>query len=216
MCMHLCFFCGWQGIWRHLDVCTCMQSLPFIVAYVFLTYHPFSMSSLATQSCLGCNWIFQFAPCAPHHSHPNCFHPTMGVHLLCLESITHHYLQFGPKGFELLFPSMVQASFSLTNSRKFGPPWNCFPQARHLYAPMHLVLLLIKDIKPLPQILHSNHSGNPLEFWSSMYCKEPSSSAKKLYSMTCLYFSRLVLCLFTKALSRYAIVCSMKNVMTIS
>jgi hypothetical protein len=33
---------------------------------------------------------------------------------------------------------------------KFGSPWNCFPQTRHLYAPMHLVLLLIKDIKPLP------------------------------------------------------------------
>jgi hypothetical protein len=34
--------------------------------------------------------------------------------------------------------------------------------------------------------------------------------------MTCLYFSRPVPCFFIKTPSRYAIVCSIKNVMTIS
>ncbi len=38
----------------------------------------------------------------------------------------------------------------------------------------------------------------------------------KTFSMTYLYFSKLFLCLFTKALSKYAIMCSIKNVMTIS
>jgi hypothetical protein len=37
-----------------------------------------------------------------------------------------------------------------------------------------------------------------------------------LFSMSCLYFFRLVPCLFTKAPSRYAIVCSMKKLTIIS
>jgi hypothetical protein len=51
----------------------------------------------------------------------------MGANLLCLKSITHHDFQFGPKGFELLFPSMVQALPSSTNSSKIWPTMNYFP-----------------------------------------------------------------------------------------
>jgi hypothetical protein len=65
------------------------------------------------------------------------------------------------------------------------------------------------------KILHSDHSRNPSKFWSLVYCEELFNSTKNLCSMTYLYFSKLVFYLFTKALSRYAIVCSMKNVMTI-
>ncbi len=121
MCMHLWFLCGWQGISWHLDICINMPRLPLIVAYMFFIYHPSSMSSSTIQSCLGSNWIFQFTPCAPHHNHPNYFHPTMGAHLLCLKSITCHNFQFGPKGFELFFPSMVQASPSFF--MKFSKMW---------------------------------------------------------------------------------------------
>ncbi len=49
-----------------------------------------------------------------------------------------------------------------------------------------------------------------------MCCEDLFSLAKTLCSMTYLYFSKLVHCLFIKAPSRYAIVCSIKNVMTIS
>ncbi len=84
MCMHLWFLCGWQGILWHLDICIGMLRLPLIVAYMFSIYHPSSVSSLTIQLCLGSNRIFQFTPCAPHHNHPNYFHPTMGAHSLCL------------------------------------------------------------------------------------------------------------------------------------
>ncbi len=124
VCKSPWFLCGWQGIWWHLDVHTGMPTIPLIVAYVFLICHPFSMPSLM----VGCDWIFQFTPCTPHHNHPNHFHLTTRTHLLCLESITHHNFQFWLKGFECLFPSMVQALFFyLTNSSKFSPPWNFLP-----------------------------------------------------------------------------------------
>jgi len=64
-----------------------MPKLPVIVAYMFPTYHPSWMSSSPTQWCLGCDRTFQFAPYTPHHNHLDCLHPTMGTHLLCLESI---------------------------------------------------------------------------------------------------------------------------------
>jgi hypothetical protein len=53
----------------------------------------------------------------------------MGAHLLCLKSIKHHDFQFGPKGFELFFPSMVQAlPFFWTNfSSKIWPTMKFFP-----------------------------------------------------------------------------------------
>ncbi len=95
MCMLLWSLCGWQGIWWHLVVHTGMPRLSLIIAYVFFTCHLSSMSSLLTQSCLGCNWIFRFTPCAPHNNHLDCLHLTMGAHLLCLESITDHSFQFG-------------------------------------------------------------------------------------------------------------------------
>jgi hypothetical protein len=66
------------------------------------------------------------------------------------------------------------------------------------------------------KILYSNHSRNFTEIQSSVYYEDPCSSAKNLCSVTCLYFSRLIPCLFTKALSKCAIVCSIKNVITIS
>jgi hypothetical protein len=64
MCMPLWSLCGWQGIWWHLVVHTGMPRLPLIIAYVFFTCHLSSMSSFLTQSCLGCNRIFQFTPYA--------------------------------------------------------------------------------------------------------------------------------------------------------
>jgi hypothetical protein len=97
MCMLPWSLCGWQGIWWHLDVHTSMPRLPLIVVYMFFTCRPSLMSSLPTQLCLGCNQIFRFAPCAPHHNHLDYFHLTMGTHLLCLKSITHHGFQFGLK-----------------------------------------------------------------------------------------------------------------------
>jgi len=106
--------CGWQGIWWHLDVRTSMPRLPLIIVYMFFTYHPFLVSSSLIQLCLGCDWSFDFTPCTSHHNHL-----TMETHLLWLESITHHGFQFGLKGFERLFPSMVQASlYFLTNSSR--------------------------------------------------------------------------------------------------
>ncbi len=113
--------CGWQGNWWHLDVHMGMPRLPLIVAYMFFAYVSSSLSSLPIQLCLGCDQIFQFIPCASHH-HFDHFHMTMGAHLLCLESITHHNLQFGLEGFECLLPSMVQSLFfSLTNSSRILP-----------------------------------------------------------------------------------------------
>jgi len=105
-----------------LDVHTGMSKLPLIITYALPTYHSSWVSSPPTQSCLGCDIIFWFTPCTPHHNHHNCLHPTMGTHLLCLESITHHNFQFGPKCFKCLLPSMVQISPSFsTNSLKFWP-----------------------------------------------------------------------------------------------
>ncbi len=116
VCMPPCGLCGWQVIWWQLDVRMGMPRLPLIITYVFFTCYLSSVSSLQTQSCLGCNWIFWFACGAPHHNHPDYLHPTMGAHLLCLESITHQDFQFGLEGFELLLPSMVQGlPFFLTN-----------------------------------------------------------------------------------------------------
>jgi len=60
--------------------------------------------------------------------HLDHLHLTMGTHLLCLESITHHNFQFGPKGFKRLLPFMVQASpSSSTNSSGIWPTMNFFP-----------------------------------------------------------------------------------------
>jgi hypothetical protein len=99
-----------------------MPKLPLIIAYMFLACDPFLVYFLPTQLCLGCNQIFQFAPCAPHRNHPNYLHSTMGAHLLCLESQTHHNLQFGLKGFKRLLPSMVQSlPFSSINFSKIWP-----------------------------------------------------------------------------------------------
>ncbi len=96
-----------------------------IVAYMLFNYHPSSISSPPTQLCLGCNWIFWFAPCAPHHNHSR-----MGTHLLWLESIRHHGFQFGLEGFNCLFPSMVQASlFSSINFLKIWPTMKFSPMS---------------------------------------------------------------------------------------
>jgi hypothetical protein len=77
---------------------------------------------------LGCNQIFQFAPCAPHHNHLDCFHPIMGTHFLCLKFITHHGFQFGLEDFERLLPSMVHTSpFSSTKSLRIWSTMNFFP-----------------------------------------------------------------------------------------
>jgi hypothetical protein len=77
---------------------------------------------------LGCDQIFQFAPCAPHHNHPDYLHSTMGAHLLCSKSITHHNLQFGLKGFKRLLPSMVQSLlFYSTNSSRIWPTMKLSP-----------------------------------------------------------------------------------------
>jgi hypothetical protein len=50
------------------------------------------------------------------------------------------------------------------------------------------------------------------------YCSggELSSPTKTLFSMSYLYFSRQILCLLIKTLLKYVIMCSMKNVITIS
>ncbi len=178
--------CEWQGIWWHLNVHTGMPSLQLIIAYVFFTCHSFSMFSLVIQWCFGWDQIFQFAPCAPHHNHPKYFLLIMGAHLLCLESITHHSFQFGPKGFECFLPSMVQTSpSSWTNFLKIWPTMKFFPTSlpplwssapcpfmhkRHQTIATSLWLHKKK--------LHSNHSRNPSKFQSLMYCKKPSSFAK--------------------------------------
>ncbi len=74
---------------------------------------------LLMQLCLGCDQFFWFTYMHTTHNHLNYLHSTMGVNLLCLESITHHGFQFGPKKIEHLFPSMVQAlPFFSTNSSK--------------------------------------------------------------------------------------------------
>ncbi len=105
-----------------------MLRLPLIIVYVFFACHLLLMSSLPTQSCLECDRIFQFVPCTPHHNHFDCLHLTIGAHLLCLESITHHSFQFGLDGFEHLLPSMVQTSpFSSINSLKIWPTMKFSP-----------------------------------------------------------------------------------------
>jgi hypothetical protein len=87
---------------------------------------------------------------------------------------------------------------------------------------MHLVFLWYKISNHCNKFvvvfenLHSNHFGKPSKVWSLVYYKEPSNSTQNLYSMTYFSFSKLVPCLLTKVLSRYAIVCSMKNVIIIS
>jgi len=226
MCMLPWSLCGWQGIWWHLDVHTNMPRLPLIIIYVLLACRSFLVSSPLIQSFLGCDQIFWFTPWAPHHNHPDCLHPTMGTHLLCLESITHPTFNLGQKVLSAFFHPWCKPHLLLQPIlRKSVPPWNFLPQVCHFRGPMHLVLLWIKDIKPLhkfvatSKILHSNHSKNSSEFQSLMYCKEPSSSTKNLCSMTCIYFSTPIPCLLIKAPSRYAIVCSIKiikrNVITI-
>jgi hypothetical protein len=134
--------CGWQGIWWQLDVCTNRTWLPLMIVYMLLVCHPFLVFSLQTWLCLGCDWIFWFAPCTPHHNHLDCLHLTMGAHFLCLKFITHHDFQFGLKGFKHLFPSMVQAShFSWINSSRNFHTMKFSQQARHLCGLVHLVLI---------------------------------------------------------------------------
>ncbi len=110
-----------------------MPRLPLIIAYVFFACDMSLVSFLPTQLCLGCDQIFRFAPCAPHHNHHDHLHPTMGAHFLCLESITHHNLQFKLKGFKCLLPSMVQSlPFSLTNSSRIWPTMKFSPMSSPL------------------------------------------------------------------------------------
>ncbi len=47
--------------------------------------------------------------------------------MLSLESIMHHDFQFGPKGFEHIFPSMALVWLSLFNSLKIWSTMNFFP-----------------------------------------------------------------------------------------
>ncbi len=112
------------------------------------------ITCITTQWCLGCDWIFQFVPYTPHCNHPDCIHLLMGTHLLCLESIRHYGFQFGAKGFEHLFTSMVLISpFFLRNSLKIWPTMIFFPtNFHHLHSLMHFVLLWINDITPLQQV----------------------------------------------------------------
>ncbi len=110
--------CGWQGIWWNLEVHMNMLRLPLIIAYVLLTCHLYLVFFLLIQLCLGCDQIFWFGPCTPHHNHLHYFHPTMGAHLLCLESITHHSFQLGQKVLNVFFS---------TNSSKIWPTMNFFP-----------------------------------------------------------------------------------------
>ncbi len=203
-----------------MDVCIGMQRLPLIIVYVFLACHLSSMSSLPTQSRLECDRIFRFAPCTPHHNHLDYLHLTTGAHFLCLESIAYHRLE----GFECLLPSIVQASpfystkfsriwptmkFSLTSSPALWSNVSClFVDKRHQTIATSLWLK--------SKILHSNHSKNFLKIQSLVYYKDPFNSTKNLCSMTYLYFSKPVPCFFVKASSIYVIVCSIKNVMTIS
>ncbi len=163
-----------------------------IVAYVLLASHPSSMSYPPIQSCLGCDWIFWFTPFAPHHNHP-----TMGTNLLCLESITHHGFQFGLKGFECLVPSMVQASpFSLTNYSKIWPTMKFSPTS----SPLLWSSALCPFVNKGHQIIVTNLWLNP------KFCIQtiPKNTSKIESSLYC------------EDLSSFAIMCSIKNVMTIS
>ncbi len=89
VCFHGLYVDGkeFDDTWMFAQAC---QGFPLIITYVLLTCHPCFMSSPPTQLCLGCDWIFQFIACTPHHNHPNCLHSTIGTHLLYFESITHH------------------------------------------------------------------------------------------------------------------------------
>ncbi len=160
-----------------------IPKLPLIIANAFFAYHLSSVFSPPTKSCLGCNWIFQLAPLAPHHNYPNCFHLTMGAHLLCLESITHNF-QFGLEGFEHL-PSMVLVLLLLQKIlQKFGPPWNFLPQVHHLHGLMCLLFLSIKDIKPLQQICDYKH----LKF-----CIETTLKTLQNFEAWCIVWNSFVL-----------------------
>jgi len=144
---------------------------------------------------MGCDWIFRFTPCAPHHNHPDYFHLTMGAHLLCLESITHHDFQFGLEDFERFLPSMVQASpFYSTNSSKIWPTMNFFatispPLWSNAPCPFvdkgHQTICHKFTVKS--KILHSNDSRNPLEIRILVYYKDPISSIHKRTIEICHY-----------------------------
>jgi hypothetical protein len=89
MCMPPWSLCGRQGIWWRLDVHISMPRLPLIVAYMFFACHLYLFFSLLIQLCLGCDLIFWFTPCAPHHNHLDCIHLTMGTHLLITNFMGH-------------------------------------------------------------------------------------------------------------------------------
>jgi hypothetical protein len=136
---------------------------------------------LLIQLCLGWNQFLKFTPCTPHHNHPNYLHLTMGINLLCLESITHHGFQFGTKDFEHLLPAMVQASpsFSANSSKTFSHKLTTSVVQCTLSFCGWRTLNHCNKFVVASKTLHSNHSKNPLKFWNSMYYKEPFSSAKK-------------------------------------
>jgi hypothetical protein len=154
---------------------------------------------------MGCDWIFRFTPCAPHHNHPDYFHLTMGAHLLCLESITHHDFQFGLEDLSVFFhPWCKPRLFIRPILRKFDPRWIFLPQSHHLYGLMHLVLLWIKDIKPFATSLRLNPK----------FCIQTILETPWKSESWCI--TKIQLVLFTNAPSKYAIMCFIKNVMTIS
>jgi hypothetical protein len=147
----------------------------------------------------------------------------MGTHLLCLESITHHNFQFGLEGFKCLLPSMVHAlPFFSTNFSRIWPTMNFFSTS----------LPPLWYSAPCPSV-DKGHQTIATSLWlNPKFCSQTILEIlwkfetwcitrihlvlpKNYASMTYLYFSMPILWLFTKALSRYAIVCSIKNVRTI-
>ncbi len=109
--------CSHEHVKASIDCCLCASCLSSI-------FNVFFVNSIMLAMPL--NLLIRTF--TPHYNHLDYLHPTMGAHLLCLESITHHSFQFGPKGFECLLPSMVQASPSfLTYSLRIWPTMNFFP-----------------------------------------------------------------------------------------
>jgi hypothetical protein len=135
-----------------------------------------------------------------HHNHLDCIDLTKGAHSLCLESIRCPNFLFGKKDFKPLFPSII-----LTMLKKI---WSTMSHYLTIPPPpqFDLPCLLLDRNTPnycikfdiMSITLHSSHSKNFANFYSSMYYRELCSSINIFDSMTCLYLFWLNVCLFIK------------------
>jgi hypothetical protein len=73
--------------WWHLDTKTSIDHC-LHVSCLSSIFNDFLANSIVLG--MRSNLSIRTLHTTPHHNHLNCFHLTIGTHLLCLESITHH------------------------------------------------------------------------------------------------------------------------------